>query len=61
MAKGERNISFTYVSTSIVWRNFYNRLLSYRVVELVPEESEDMWHVYNLITVGDNVRASTVR
>ncbi|XP_066997725.1 protein pelota [Anabrus simplex] len=30
-------------------------------VTLVPEESEDMWHAYNLITVGDVVRASTIR
>jgi len=28
---------------------------------LIPEEEEDMWHVYNLVTVGDEVRASTIR
>ncbi|KAI5698118.1 hypothetical protein M8J76_015893 [Diaphorina citri] len=31
------------------------------VVALVPEESEDMWHAYNLIAEGDSVRASTIR
>lgn len=30
-------------------------------VTLVPEESEDMWHAYNLISEGDSVRASTIR
>jgi len=28
---------------------------------MTPEEPEDMWHVYNLITVGDSIRATTVR
>lgn len=27
----------------------------------MPEESEDMWHAYNLISEGDGVRASTIR
>ncbi|KAL4714575.1 hypothetical protein ACJJTC_006621 [Scirpophaga incertulas] len=30
-------------------------------IGLIPEESEDMWHAYNLITEGDSVTASTVR
>ena len=30
-------------------------------LKLEPEEQEDMWHAYNLITVGDGLRASTVR
>jgi len=30
-------------------------------VVLIPEESEDMWHAYNLICEGDCVRASTIR
>ena len=30
-------------------------------VTLIPEEMEDMWHIYNLIAVGDYVRASTIR
>lgn len=30
-------------------------------VTLIPEESEDMWHAYNLISEGDCVRASTIR
>ena len=28
---------------------------------LIPEEAEDMWHVFNLILIGDLVRASTIR
>jgi len=28
---------------------------------LIPEESEDMWHIYNLIMVGDCVKSSTIR
>ena len=30
-------------------------------VKLVPEEAEDMWHLYNLISAGDRVQATTVR
>ncbi|XP_047098957.1 protein pelota [Schistocerca piceifrons] len=30
-------------------------------VSLIPEETEDMWHAYNLISEGDCVRASTIR
>nr|CAG4643247.1 EOG090X07BV [Ilyocryptus agilis] len=30
-------------------------------VGLIPENPEDMWHAYNLITIGDTVRASTIR
>ncbi|XP_065356610.1 protein pelota [Calliphora vicina] len=30
-------------------------------VVLVPEESEDMWHAYNLISEGDSVRSTTIR
>ncbi|KAM9462820.1 protein pelota homolog [Clarias gariepinus] len=30
-------------------------------VTLIPEEAEDMWHTYNLIQVGDSLRASTIR
>lgn len=28
---------------------------------LTPEEPEDMWHAYNLISEGDSVRGSTIR
>ncbi|XP_076045285.1 pelota mRNA surveillance and ribosome rescue factor [Oratosquilla oratoria] len=28
---------------------------------LTPDEGEDMWHCYNLITEGDMLRASTIR
>jgi stalled ribosome rescue protein Dom34 len=30
-------------------------------ITLVPEETEDMWHAFNLIAEGDSVRASTIR
>ncbi|WOL17941.1 protein PELOTA 1 isoform X3 [Canna indica] len=30
-------------------------------VKVIPEEDDDMWHVYNLISVGDSVQAVTVR
>uniref|UniRef100_T1J2J3 Protein pelota homolog n=1 Tax=Strigamia maritima TaxID=126957 RepID=T1J2J3_STRMM len=30
-------------------------------VALVPEESEDMWHAYNLVGKGDSLRATTIR
>lgn len=30
-------------------------------VKLLPEEAEDMWHVYNLVAKGDRVAAVTVR
>ncbi|KAL7749338.1 Translation factor pelota [Sorochytrium milnesiophthora] len=30
-------------------------------ITVIPEEEEDMWHIYNLVQPGDNVRSSTVR
>ena len=30
-------------------------------VTLIAEQAEDMWHAYNLISVGDNLRSSTIR
>ena len=30
-------------------------------VKLIPEDSEDMWHAYNLISEGDKLRATTIR
>jgi len=30
-------------------------------VVLIPEESDDLWQLYNLIASGDDVRANTVR
>uniref|UniRef100_A0A1I7TT25 Protein pelota homolog n=1 Tax=Caenorhabditis tropicalis TaxID=1561998 RepID=A0A1I7TT25_9PELO len=30
-------------------------------VVLMAEEAEDMWHIYNLIRVGDVIKASTIR
>ncbi|RKP03946.1 hypothetical protein CXG81DRAFT_8807 [Caulochytrium protostelioides] len=28
---------------------------------LIPEENEDLWHLYNIITAGDRIKGSTVR
>ncbi len=30
-------------------------------VQLVAEEAEDMWHAYNLISIGDYLRSTTIR
>jgi protein pelota len=30
-------------------------------ITLLPEELEDMWHVYNLITKDDMIKATTIR
>lgn len=30
-------------------------------VALLPEHYEDMWHAYNLLTLGDSLQASTIR
>ncbi len=30
-------------------------------IALLAEEPEDMWHAYNLICEGDQVRSTTVR
>lgn len=31
------------------------------IATLIAEESEDLWHLYNLVTKGDTVKASTLR
>ncbi|PWA16670.1 hypothetical protein CCH79_00017489 [Gambusia affinis] len=41
---------------NIAWRGGKSR-----IVTLMPEEAEDMWHTYNLLQVGDSLRASTIR
>lgn len=28
---------------------------------MMPEEPEDMWHAFNLISEGDSVRSTTIR
>lgn len=30
-------------------------------VTLIPEEPEDMWHTYNLVTEGDTLKSTTIR
>ena len=34
---------------------------THRQVVLIPEEPEDMWHAYNLVTKGDSVKSTTIR
>lgn len=36
-------------------------LFVFRSVVLIPEEPEDMWHAYNLISEDDYVRSTTIR
>lgn len=36
-------------------------ILALRQVVLIPEEPEDMWHVYNLVSVGDSIKSTTIR
>ncbi|GJQ83338.1 pelo [Trypoxylus dichotomus] len=30
-------------------------------ISVIPEDPEDMWHAYNLISEGDSIRGSTIR
>ncbi|KAG0480935.1 hypothetical protein HPP92_011793 [Vanilla planifolia] len=30
-------------------------------IKIIPEDDDDMWHAYNLISVGDFVQANTIR
>lgn len=36
-------------------------LFQFSTVTLIPEEPEDMWHAYNLISEDDYVRSTTIR
>lgn len=53
-----RRTNLTYRSYEML--SFWYKLSS-RSIGLIPEESEDMWHAYNLIAEGDNVTSSTFR
>ena len=41
------------------------RIISHKdgsgVIFIQPDTAEDLWHAYNLIRVGDNVRCTTIR
>ena len=39
----------------------YHNTNTFRHVVLIPEEPEDMWHAYNLVTKGDSVKSTTIR
>lgn len=43
----------------IIYKNIDKK--NYGGVTLIAEEAEDMWHAYNLISVGDYLRSSTIR
>lgn len=43
------------INTNFILITFFS------TVVLIPEESEDMWHAYNLIAEGDSVRSTTIR
>lgn len=47
---------FWYTFNGIFDINYFSRS-----VILVPEEPEDMWHAYNLISEDDYVRSTTIR
>ena len=56
-------IEFHYFS--VVFISFYSYKCQKRIVlkylKFFQEETEDMWHVYNLIAEHDSIRASTFR
>eukprot|EP00116_Pleurobrachia_bachei_P005045 sb/3465307/ len=56
------------IPPQLLWFSTSMKLLSNRVdrsghgyMSFIPEEGEDLWHVYNLITAGDVVRCTTLR
>lgn len=48
-------------NNSALLDNLLSSTQSSRAVKLIPEDSEDMWQLYNLIRVGDLVTANTYR
>lgn len=56
-------ILVTYNLRLCVFTNIFFFLLSLnsRSIALIPEEAEDIWHAYNLISEGDTVRSTTIR
>jgi len=42
-------------------KDYYTYHFVFRFVTLIPEESEDMWHAYNLVCVDDTLRSTTIR
>lgn len=54
------NQNHTYI-TNMNNTNWLICLHFFSQVTLMPEEAEDMWHTYNLLQVGDSLRASTIR
>lgn len=38
-----------------------SNLFFYSKMVLLPDEGEDMWHTYNIMTEGDRLRATTIR
>ncbi|XP_076346165.1 pelota mRNA surveillance and ribosome rescue factor isoform X4 [Tachypleus tridentatus] len=46
---------------TIICQPHYIYYIQHQNVTIIPEESEDMWHAYNLVAEGDSLRASTIR
>lgn len=38
-----------------------NNIILVGHIIVIPEESEDMWHLFHLIAVGDQIQATTIR
>ena len=52
--------SQTFIHT-LLFNTYSGRFFTLRQVVLIPEEPEDMWHAYNLVTVGDSIKSTTIR
>jgi protein pelota len=44
-----------------ILKRFISKKSGEGIVKLEAEEDDDMYHLYNLIMVGDQVEASTIR
>jgi hypothetical protein len=59
------NYVFQSVTQILIFMNFtilkVKSCQPRREVTLIPDQAEDMWHAYNLIAAGDNVRSTTIR
>lgn len=58
--KGRGKSAIVFLKCKSLW-GYVTCTTCFRSIALIPEEPEDMWHAYNLISEGDSVRASTVR
>lgn len=63
MGKGKQIIFIYYHFLLFYGYNYFTLPLYivFRRVGLIPENTEDMWHAYNIIAEGDFVTCSTFR